>query len=91
MKKLAAMIALALTTTVALPAMAQTGKAAKPAVAKAAKPKVQDMRFDPLEMQGTIGAPDTFMGTATGGAKFGHFKIVRTSFYDKLVRSTENL
>ena len=59
MKKLAAMIALALTTAIAVPAMAQTsGTKATPAkaaskAAKAAKPKVQNMTFDPLEMQGT--------------------------------------
>ena len=90
MKKLAAMIALALTTAIAVPAMAQT-PVAKVTRSKASQPKVQNMKFDAMEMEGTIGAPDGLLGTATNGAKFKHFKLVRTSFYDKLVRSTENL
>ncbi len=95
MKKLAAMIALALTTAIAVPAMAQTsGTKATPAkaaskAAKAAKPKVQNMTFDPLEMQGTIGGPDGLIGTVAGSEKFEAFKLVRTTFYDKLVKSTE--
>ena len=92
MKKLAAMIALALTTAIAVPAMAQrNGAKATPAKAatKTAKAKVQNMTFDPLEMQGTIGGPDGLMGTAPGSEKFEGFKLVRTTFYDKLVKSTE--
>lgn len=92
MKKLAAMLALALTTAIAVPAMAQrNGAKATPAKAasKVAKPKVQNMTFDPLEMQGTIGGPDGLIGTVAGSEKFEAFKLVRTTFYDKLVKSTE--
>jgi len=93
MKKLAAMIALALTTAIAVPAMAQRSGAkatpAKAATTKTTKAKVQNMTFDPLEMQGTIGGPDGLMGTAPGSEKFEGFKLVRTTFYDKLVKSTE--
>lgn len=92
MKKLAAMIALALTTAIAVPAMAQrNGAKATPAKAasKAPKAKVQNMTFDPLEMQGTIGGPDGLIGTVAGSEKFEAFKLVRTTFYDKLVKSTE--
>jgi F0F1-type ATP synthase membrane subunit c/vacuolar-type H+-ATPase subunit K len=92
MKKLAAMIALALTTAFAVPAIAQgVAPVAKVTKSKASQPKVQNMKFDAMEMEGTIGGPDGLNSTATNGAKFKHFKLVRTSFYDKLVRSTENL
>ena len=91
MKKMIAALVLATSTMLSVPAFAQRTPSKAKATAKAPKEHVQEMKFEPLGIEGGLAGPDSDLYTAGGKTKFKSFDLVRHTFYDKLVRTTENL